>query len=123
DYTFNDPQAAIDLVIKSSGIPSYMERIDKSKQEFLNTLNQPFAKQQVDTIAPAPVKQPVVTQKAKPVAQTPKPKVNVAKPSTGFTAPDGSIVEFEYGGESLYQAGGEKGTFLAKHTDASGKEY
>jgi hypothetical protein len=123
DYTFNNPEAAIDLVIKSSGIPSYIERVDKGRQEFLNTLNQPFAKQQVDTIAPAPVKQPVVTQKAKPVAQTPKPKVNVAKPSTGFTAPDGSIVEFEYGGESLYQAGGEKGTFLAKHTDASGKEY
>ena len=64
-----------------------------------------------------------VTIKAKPSVQTPKPKVDVAKPSTGFTAPDGSIIEFEYGGESSYQTGGEKGTFLAKHTDASGKEY
>ena len=71
----------------------------------------------------SPVQQNVVIQKAKPSAQTPKPKVDVAKPSTGFTAPDGSIIEFEYGGESLYETGGEKGTFLAKHTDASGKEY
>jgi len=52
-----------------------------------------------------------------------KTKGDTTKSSTGYTAPDGSKVVFEYGGESLYQAGGEKGTFLAKHTDASGKEY
>lgn len=66
---------------------------------------------------------PEITIKAKPSIQTPKPKVNIAKPSTGFTAPDSSRIVFEYGGESLYQGGGEKGTFLGKHTDNSGNQY
>jgi hypothetical protein len=113
DYTFNNPEAAIDLVIKSSGIPSYIERVDKGRQEFLNTLNQPFAKQQVDTIAPAPVKQPVVTQKAKPAAQTPKPKVNVAKPSTDPVSSEWG--DYEYGGNiPQYQTAGETPQEVAK---------
>jgi len=113
DYTFNNPEAAIDLVIKSSGIPSYIERVDKGRQEFLNTLNQPFAKQQVDTIAPAPVKQPVVTQKVKPAAQTPKPKVNVAKPSTDPVSSEWG--DYEYGGNiPQYQTAGETPQEVAK---------
>ncbi len=115
DYTFNNPEAAIDLVIKSSGIPSYIERVDKGRQEFLNTLNQPFAKQQVDTIAPAPVKQPVVTQKARPAAQTqtPNPKVNVAKPSTDPVSSEWG--DYEYGGNiPQYQTAGETPQEVAK---------
>jgi len=114
DYTFNNPEAAIDLVIKSSGIPSYIERVDKGRQEFLNTLNQPFAKQQVDTLPATPVvKQPVVTQKAKPVTQTPKPKVNVAKPSTDPVYSEWG--EYAYGGNiPQYQTAGETPQEVAK---------
>ena len=113
DYTFNNPEAAIDLVIKSSGIPSYIERVDKGRQEFLNTLNQPFAKQQMDTIPPAPVKQPVITQKAKPAAQIPKPKVNVAKPSTDPVSSEWG--DYEYGGNiPQYQTAGETPQEVAK---------
>ena len=107
-----------------SGV-DYMTEAQRKKIALLNYEKAKAANEVVpQTIQPVATPQPApVTQKAKPSAQTPKPKVDVAKPSTGFTAPDGSIIEFEYGGESLYQAGGEKGTFLAKHTDASGKEY
>lgn len=112
DYTFNDPQAAIDLVIKSSGIPSYIERVDKSKQEFLNTVNQPFVKQQMDTIPPAPVQQNVVTQKARPAVQTPKPKVNVTKPQNSS---DSEWGDYEYGGNiPQYQIAGEAPQEVAK---------
>ena len=112
DYTFNDPQAAIDLVIKSSGIPSYIERVDKSRQEFLNTINQPFVKQQMDTIPPAPVQQNVVTQKARPAVQTPKPKVNVTKPQNSS---DSEWGDYEYGGNiPQYQIAGEAPQEVAK---------
>jgi hypothetical protein len=63
------------------------------------------------------------TQKVTPTAQTPKAKVNVTKPSTGYTAPDGSIIEFEYGGIPLAQDGAQTGAFLGKHKDSSGNEY
>ena len=107
-----------------SGV-DYMTEAQKKKIALLNYEKAKAASQVVpQTIQPVTTPEPVpVTQKVKPAAQPLKPKVDVAKPSTGYTAPDGSIIEFEYGGESLYQAGGEKGTFLAKHTDASGKEY
>lgn len=118
DLYFNDPQAGMDLIIKP-----YTENINKAKQEVLNKSNQPFVKQQMDTILSAPVQQNVVTQKPRPAAQTPKPKVNVTNPSTGYTTPDGSVIEFEYGGIPLAQNGAITGEFLAKHTDASGKEY
>jgi hypothetical protein len=121
DYTFNDPEAAIDLVIKSSGIPSYLERVNKGKQEFLNTVNKPFGSTQQDTVVQKPKPQPVVQSRA--TVQTPKAKVNVTKPSTGYTAPDGSIIEFEYGGIPLAQDGSQTGAFLGKHKDSSGNEY
>jgi hypothetical protein len=69
-----------------------------------------------------PVQQSAV-QKARPVTQTPKPKVNVTKPNTGYTTPEGSVVEFEYGGIPLAQDGTQAGEFLAKHTDDLGREY
>lgn len=118
DYTFNNPEAAIDLVIKSSGIPSYIQRVDKGRQEFLNSINQPFAKQQVDTVPAAPVKQVApVTQKAKPITQTPKP-VNVAKSQTQTTPLtiddllnekiNSMLDQKEYGGElEQYQTAGQ----------------
>jgi hypothetical protein len=112
DLYFNDPQAGIDLVIKSSGIPSYIERVDKSKQEFLNNINKPFVKQQMDTIPPAPVQQNVVTQKARPATQTPKPKVNVTKPQNSS---DSEWGDYEYGGNiPQYQIAGETPTEVAK---------
>ena len=63
---------------------------------------------------------PVV--KPKPTTQIAQPKTE-PKPSTGYTTPDGSVIEFEYGGIPLAQNGAITGEFLAKHTDASGKEY
>lgn len=129
-YNFEENRSGLDngprLLFPTQGelIKSGVDYMTEAQKKKIALLNYEKAKA-ASQVVPQPVTtpEPVVTQKAKPVTQTPKPKVNVAKPSTGFTAPDGSIVEFEYGGESLYQAGGEKGTFLAKHTDASGKEY
>ena len=116
DYTFNDPEAAIDLVIKSSGIPSYLERVDKGRQEFLNSINKPFATTQQDTVAEKPKPQPVVQSRS--AAQTPKPKVNVVKPATSQSTPlsiddllnqkINDMVNKEYGGElEEYQTAGQ----------------
>jgi hypothetical protein len=111
DYTFNDPEAAIDLVIKSSGIPSYLERVNKGKQEFLNTVNKPFATTQQDTVIQKPKPQPVVQSRPTTV-QTPKPKVNVTKPQT---TSDSEWGEYEYGGDiPQYQTAGETPTEVAK---------
>jgi hypothetical protein len=116
DYTFNDPEAAIDLVIKSSGIPSYLERVNKGKQEFLNTVNKPFGSTQQDTVVQKPKPQPVVQSRA--TVQTPKAKVNVTKPAASQTTPlsiddllnekINDMVNKEYGGElEEYQTAGQ----------------
>lgn len=116
DYTFNNPEAAIDLVIKSSGIPSYLERVNKGKQEFLNTVNKPFGSTQQDTVVQTPKVQPVVQSRS--AAQTPKPKVNVTKPAasqtTSLSIDDllnekiNEMVNKEYGGElEEYQTAGQ----------------
>lgn len=100
-----------------------LKRLDTTE---VNTLMESPAASKIssDSLIEASRENPNIdVAKIEPVTIKAKPKVNVPKPSTGFTAPDGSIIEFEYGGESSYQTGGEKGTFLAKHTDASGKEY
>jgi hypothetical protein len=111
DLYFNDPQAGIDLVIKSSGIPSYIERVDKSRQEFLNNINKPFATTQQDTVVEKPKPQPVVQSRPTTV-QTPKPKVNVTKPQT---TSDSEWGEYEYGGDiPQYQTAGETPTEVAK---------
>jgi hypothetical protein len=117
DYTFNDPEAAIDLVIKSSGIPSYLERVDKGRQEFLNSINKPFATQQQPAVAQTPKSQPVVQSRPTAV-QTPKPKVNVVKPAASQATPlsiddllnqkINDMVDKEYGGElEQYQTAGQ----------------
>ena len=133
-YNFEENRSGLDngprLLFPTQGelIKSGVDYLTEAQRKKIALLNYEKAKAANEvvpqTIQPVATPQSApVTQKARPAAQTPKPKVNVAKPSTGFIAPDGSIIEFEYGGESLYQTGGEKGTFLAKHTDASGKEY
>jgi hypothetical protein len=104
----------------SNNVSVYPQKIDWSLLDDPSFMPTTTSNQvQNNSNKPTAIK-PVV--KPKPTTQTAQPKTE-PKPNTGYTTPDGSVIKFEYGGIPLAQNGAITGEFLAKHTDASGKEY
>ena len=121
DITFGmSPQDMANIVIQRTSIPAIETKQTQQKQEFLNNLNKG-----ISTTPANVVTKPKTSQTYSKPTKSVKPKEQTITPS-GYTTPNGTVINFEYGGIPIAQDGEQVGTtgqLLQTFTDAGKKYY
>jgi hypothetical protein len=127
DITFGmSPQDMANIVIQRTSIPAIENKQAQEKQEFLNSLNKGISV--TPSTSANVVTKPKVSQNYSKPTGSIKPKQETVAPSTGgtYTTPDGTVIDFEYGGIPMAQDGTQvnaTGQILKTATDKSGNKF